>query len=109
MQDLTRIITATDSTVRNQSLDTLCAVLSLDDLLRQAVALDSFRRQRENLYERVRALFFLYSIHRFHLPGRLAANAPSKDTATAEASVRAGLIPFKGYELFLHPRFEEAL
>jgi hypothetical protein len=32
--------------------------------------LDGFRRRSENLYERVRALFFLYSIHRFHLPLR---------------------------------------
>ena len=32
--------------------------------------LDAFRRCAENLYERVRTLFFLYAIHRFHLPGR---------------------------------------
>ena len=30
--------------------------------------LDAFRRRSDNLYERVRALFFLYAIHRFHLP-----------------------------------------
>ena len=41
-------------------------------------------------------MFFLYAIHRFHLPGKLPAGA-------------AGMIPFKGYEHLLHRRFEEAL
>ena len=30
--------------------------------------LEQLRHSSENLYERVRALFFLYAIHRFHLP-----------------------------------------
>jgi hypothetical protein len=41
-------------------------------------------------------LFFLYAIHRFHLPGKLRSGAE-------------GMIPFKGYEHLLHRRFEEAL
>ena len=97
MPDLVNIITASEPSVRDQSLDEACANLSLDQLLEQATALDAFRRRSENLYERVRALFFLYAIHRFHLPARLSPG-----------SVRS-LIPFAGYEHLLQRRFEEAI
>ncbi|HRI15610.1 MAG TPA: UTP--glucose-1-phosphate uridylyltransferase [Verrucomicrobiota bacterium] len=93
---LTEIITATDPTVRNQSLDALCAGATLKELLAECAALDAFRRQCDNLYERVRALFFLYAIHRFHIPRIAELN-------------RRGLIPFQGYEHLLQRRFEEAI
>src|SRR5580765_3487166 len=104
MADLIRLITATDPALRNQSLDAACHGLSPDGLLTQCAALDGFRRQSENLYERVRALFFLYAIHRFHLPGKLTDPA-----GYANAHGRRSLIPFKGYEHLLHRRFEEAI
>src|SRR5438874_3297481 len=90
------IITATDAEARNQSLDTLCASLSLGELLGECAELEQFRRQSENLYERVRALFFLYAIHRFHLPLK-------------DGIQQRGLVPFKGYEHLLQRRFEEAI
>jgi hypothetical protein len=102
MRRLTKIITATDPALRDQSLDVACAGLSLDDLLAECAALDSFRRGSENLYDRVRALFFLYAIHRFHLPLRLADGAASTQRGS-------GLIPFQGFEHLLHRRFEEAI
>ena len=102
MQRLTDIITATDPALRDQSLDVACAGLSLDELLAECAALDSFRRGSENLYDRVRALFFLYAIHRFHLPLRLADGAASTQRGS-------GLIPFQGFEHLLHRRFEEAI
>ena len=68
---LVEIISSTDPTVRNQPLDAVCVKLSLQALLEECVELDAFRRRSENLYERVRALFFLYAIHRFHLPAKL--------------------------------------
>ncbi|MEI7733317.1 MAG: UTP--glucose-1-phosphate uridylyltransferase [Verrucomicrobiota bacterium] len=92
----TAIVTATDPAIRNQSLDSLCARLSSQELLAECEALDAFRRQSSNLYERVRALFFLYAIHRFHLPNR-------------PDSGQRGLIPFKGFEHLLQRRFEEAI
>ncbi|MBI5386586.1 MAG: UTP--glucose-1-phosphate uridylyltransferase [Verrucomicrobia bacterium] len=101
MLDLIRIITATDADTRNQSLDALCREASLDELSRQCAALDAFRRRRDNLYERVRSLFFLYAIHRFHLPDKLG-------TRNSELETR-GLIPFHGYEHLLNRRFEEAI
>ncbi len=93
---VTDIITASDPAVRNQSLDALCRDASLDELLAMCGELDVFRRRSENLYERVRALFFLYAIHRFHIPLRAELN-------------RRGLIPFRGYEHLLQRRFEEAI
>src|SRR5215510_9705114 len=96
MTDLSRIITATDPSLRDQSLDQACAALNWQQLVDQCAELDAFRRRSENLYERVRALFFLYAIHRFHLPVR--SNIGQR-----------GRVPFKGYEQLLHRRFEEAI
>src|SRR5216684_5824572 len=95
-QKLRTIITSTESAVRNQALDALCRHASLEDLLAECADLDRFRRECANLYERVRALFFLYAIHRFHLPAR--AGLPS-----------TGRVPFAGYERLLVRRFEEAI
>ena len=89
------LITSPDDAVRNQSLDVACEKLTSAELLAEAEALDTFRRTSGNLYHRVRALLFLYSIHRFHLPRRFAGEIST--------------IPFKGYENLLERRFEEAI
>jgi len=81
---------------RDLSLDALCRDLTIHELLAECDALDNFRRSCENLYPRVRALFFLYAIHRFHLPRLTAATPPE-------------LIPFAGFKNLLQRRFEEAL
>ena len=93
---LIEIITSPDPKIRNQSLDACCAGASANELLAACAELETFRRRSENLYERVRALFFLYAIHRFHLPAKLPAGAD-------------GMIPFPGFEHLLQRRFEEAL
>ncbi len=93
---LIAVITAGEAAERNRSLDALCQPLSLDQLLRECEALDCFRRTSDNLYERVRALFFLYAIHRFHVPLR-----PGTDTRAP--------IPFAGYGNLLKRRFDEAI
>ena len=99
MLRLIDIITSPDPALRNRSLDAWCADASQATLLAEADALDAFRRQSDNLYERVRALFFLYAIHRFHLPRTFAGSAwPG-----------AGLIPFGGHTLLLERRFDEAI
>lgn len=82
------LITSPDDAVRNQSLDAACDGLDLMKLLAEAESLDAFRRKSENLYHRVRALLFLYTIHRFHIPTRLAAGQEAAPSAA---------IPFKGY------------
>jgi len=96
MPNLTTIITSPDPAIRNQSLDAFCRKASLDELMQECAALDAFRRESDNLYQRVRALFFLYSLYRFHLPARPGIRL-------------RGLVPFKGYEHLLHRRFEEAI
>ena len=99
---LIQIITSSEPGVRNQSLDAICGTASQDDLLKHCAELDAFRRRSENLYERVRALFFLYAMHRFHLPQKLV-----QTSGVSRPGV--GLIPFHGYEHLLNRRFEEAI
>ncbi len=99
MSRFTRIITSPDAAIRDQSLETACAGLDAAELLAEAAELDVFRRDAKNLYERVRALFFLYAIHRFYLPAKLKTHAASANA----------LIPFNGYEHLLQRRFEEAI
>jgi hypothetical protein len=89
-------ILSDDPHVRSTSLDALCAGLSAEDLILAAAELEAFRHQRTNLYERVRACFFLYAIYRFHVPQRSGLNA-------------AGSIPYHGYVHLLERRFEEAI
>src|SRR5436853_136625 len=98
MSRLTRIITASDPSERNRSLDEAVSNLPLSELMAEAAALDQFRRESENLYERVRALFFLYAIHRFHVPAR---SAPEDAKHTARAEAPRTRIPFKGFEHLL--------
>ncbi len=95
---LVQIITAADALIRDQSLDAFCRAASLKELLLECEHLEDFRRNSENLYERVRALFFLYAIQRFHLPQKLP-----------QATGQKNLIPFRGYEHLLQRRFEEAI
>ncbi len=89
-------ITSESSDIRDQSLSSLCVGLSIPQLLDHCSELDAFRRESDSLYDRVRALFFLYAIHRFELPTLLQGQP-------------AGQIPFSGYELLLNRRFEEAI
>ncbi len=96
MNRLIQIITSDDDAIRDQSLESVCRDASVDELLQHIRAVDQFRRAERNLYFRVRALFFLAAIYRYHLPTRL------KPTQT-------GLIPFDGYEHLLARRFSEAI
>jgi hypothetical protein len=93
---LTTIITARDQEIRNRSLDAFCREATLEELLAECEELESFRQENKNLYERVRALFFLYAIHRFHLPNKSGISS-------------GGLIPYQGYSNLLRRRFEEAI
>ncbi len=96
MSRLVRIITAADVDTRNRSLASIARTASAETLLRECAALDRLRRESDNLYEQVRTLILLHSIHRFHLPGKPGFTA-------------RGEIPFRGYEDLLNRRFEEAI
>ena len=90
------LIVAPDAATRDTALRRVCGDLSADELRAECAALDAFWRESENLYERVRALFFLYAIYRFHLPPKLESEAP-------------GLLSFEGFEKFLERRFSQAI
>jgi hypothetical protein len=96
MTELVRIILAQDPEVRNRSLDGFCRSTDARCLLEECAALDQFRRGSENLYQRVRAQFFLYAIHRFYLPGKPGVK-------------NGGLIPFAASASILKRRFEEGI
>jgi UDP-N-acetylglucosamine pyrophosphorylase len=64
--------------------------------MEQTYSLENFRKQETNLYYRVRALFFLYAIHRFYIPIQHKVST-------------LGLIPYEAYEHLLKRRFEEAI
>jgi len=99
MSDLVKIIADNDPAWRHRSLESACSGMSPERLRSECEALERFRQTSENLYERVRALFFLYAIHRFHLPSALQSRA----------SGPGSLIPFAGFEHLLNRRFEEAI
>ncbi|MGO8756617.1 MAG: UTP--glucose-1-phosphate uridylyltransferase [Terracidiphilus sp.] len=98
MSGLSSIVTAADPALRNRSLDAFCDGATAKQLMAEAEDLERLRRSSDNLYERVRALFFLYAIHRFHLPAR-------------RTGLGAGnaLVPFSGFEKLLSRRYEEAI
>ena len=93
---LVDIITSEDDAVRNRSLEEVCNDASLERLMDHCKALDLFWRQTDNLYHRVRALFFLFSIHRFQLPKHYGPEF-------------SGNIPFGAYQHLLERRFTEAI
>ncbi|MHB9080997.1 MAG: UTP--glucose-1-phosphate uridylyltransferase [Pirellulaceae bacterium] len=94
--ELLRTIITDDAQLRNRSLEQLCANLSVSQLLHECSLLDDFRRRSDNLYERVRALFFLSAIYRYQLPSRLPAST-------------FGRVPYAGYVHLLNRRFDEAI
>ena len=98
------IIRSEDDSLRHRSLESVVADADTQQLLEHCRQLDAYRRTEDNLYCRVRALFFLSSIHRYHLPSRLEQQLADSTTRRSD-----GLIPFSGYEHLLSRRFGEAI
>ncbi|MBS1871955.1 MAG: UTP--glucose-1-phosphate uridylyltransferase [Acidobacteria bacterium] len=96
MSELWNIVSSGSAQVRNRSLDAFCRAASAETLLAECEDLDRHRRGSANLYERVRTLFFLYAIHRFHLPYKPGIRSRA-------------LIPFHGFEHLLKRRYQEAI
>ena len=102
---LVDIIVSEDPAIRNLSLTEYCDNLRIKNsdyvhfqwLLQQCDELDAFRRQSDNLYHVVRALFFMYALHRYHL-NKCGTNMPE-----------TGIIPFAGYQAILERRFDDAI
>ena len=90
---LLTLITSEDSATRDRSLADACQSLSVSELLTECSELDNFRRSSENLYHRVRAIFFLQAIYRFHLPSKLPANACLLYTSPSPRDQRGSRMP----------------
>lgn len=89
-------IESLDDTIRHRTLESLCLGLHSSQLLEAAADLDTFRRRTGNLYHRVRALFFLAAIYRYHLPKTFPES-------------QSGLLPYEAYQHILGRRFPEAI
>ncbi len=94
--NLIEAITSSDPRLRDQALERLCESANSADLVAVCRELDAFRRTATNLYERVRALFFLAAIHRYHLPAKLPGRL-------------GGLVSHAGYQHLIERRFDEAI
>ncbi|GEO07000.1 UTP--glucose-1-phosphate uridylyltransferase [Adhaeribacter aerolatus] len=89
-------ITSPDPEVRNRSFHQMAQAFSSAELFRALQELDEFRKNTPNLYEKVRAILFLYSGYRFFL-------MEAKDVPAT------GKIPYAGFEDLLGRRFEQAI
>lgn len=96
MNPLIETITSNDPDGRNRSFYSLCVGKNTDELLQWCEELEQFRKNTENLYERVRATLFLYASYRFFLQ-----NSPEIDLT--------GVLPTEGYHDLLERRFEQAI
>ncbi len=93
---LLALIQSADPATRDLAVDQWCKGRSAVELLAACTDLDGYRRRETNLYQRVRALFFITAIHRYHLPAR--PELP-----------RSGRVPHEGFRHLLERRFEEAI
>ena len=89
-------ITAADPTIRNRSFFDISRNLSANSLLKALRELDEFRKSTPNLYDKVRAILFLYAGFRFFL----------METKEIPA---IGKIPYAGFDDLLSRRFEQAI
>lgn len=96
MSRLVEIIISKNPAIRDLSLDAECLKRPLDSLISECEALEKMRMVNKNLYEKVRCSFFLYAIHRFHIPLKKEVSEKS-------------IIPYTAHEHILNRRFEEAI
>ena len=96
MSKLIEILTSKDPSIRDVALDSICSELSLQELIKECDNLEKFRHSTLSLYEKVRALFFLYALYRFYIPKQKEIKL-------------MGHIPYDGYLNILNRRFEEAI
>lgn len=89
-------ITAADPAVRNRSFFELSRHTSPPQLQKALRELDDFRKSTPNLYDKVRAILFLYAGFRFFLMENPETPA-------------IGKIPYAGFEDLLARRFEQAI
>ncbi len=85
-----------DPAIRDRSVRAMVRQTSLADKLEACAELEAFRRERQNLYERVRASLFLHALYRYEI----------QDDPGIKA---AGYIPFGGFVDLMERRYEPAI
>ncbi|WP_224995258.1 UTP--glucose-1-phosphate uridylyltransferase [Cesiribacter sp. SM1] len=96
MNPFIETITSADTATRNRSFFEISRQLSAKELLNQLRELDNFRKATPSLYDKVRAILFLYAGFRFFL-----MEAPEIPAT--------GKISYAGFEDLLARRFEHAI
>ena len=96
MNPFIETITSIDPEKRNRSFYEISGTFSANDLLKALLELEDFRKATPNLYDKVRAILFLYAGFRFFL-------IKSPETPST------GKIPYHGFEDLLARRFEHAI
>ncbi|RNI30580.1 UTP--glucose-1-phosphate uridylyltransferase [Rufibacter latericius] len=89
-------ITSSDPAERNRSFFQMSRNMSSRELFRALRELDDFRKTTPSLYDKVRAILFLFAGYRFFL----------MESAETPAT---GKIPYAGFEDLLARRFEQAI
>ncbi len=89
-------IVSKDAHLRNRSFFKLAKQFDAPDLLGALDELEAFRKETPSLYDKVRAILFLYAGYRYFL-------------ADSTAIPQAGTIDYKGFEDLLGRRFENAI
>ncbi len=89
-------ITHAEPRVRDRSVRALAAEAPLSAKLQACAELEQFRRNCQNLYERVRASLFLHALFRYEIQDEPALAA-------------TGLIPFSGFMDLMERRYESAI
>ncbi|MGA0333778.1 MAG: UTP--glucose-1-phosphate uridylyltransferase [Kiritimatiellia bacterium] len=96
MSSVLDLICSEDPACRDRDIADWVAGRNFSQVLEACAALDRFRRSEPNLYRRVRALFLLHALYRYHLP------------EYSELPVE-GRIPYATLEHLMMRRFEEAV
>lgn len=96
LPSLIALITSRDEAVRDRPLFELCKAYDEPRLFAEIDGLEDFWRGNDNLYQKVRALVFLYAIHRFVLPER-------------GCTASYGKIPHSAFDHLMNRRFRQAI
>ncbi len=89
-------ITSADPQKRDRSFFELSRHMQSKELLAALLELEEFRKTTSNLYDKVRAILFLYAGFRFFL-------------ISAKEIPKTGKVPYTGFEDLLARRFEQAI
>jgi hypothetical protein len=96
---------ATEAESFDRPIESLCKARSLEALLQDCQALEAFWQATDNLYLRVRALGYLYYLHRFAIPEHLEAAGDNAGYSGLEPCP----IPLNAHRALQSRNFAEAI